>query len=373
MSKGPQQDEKLQPQKTSSQKRRERRRRANERKKVAELAEIPSEEPNFPGQEVHFDLDAPVAPTVLRAPEVAEEQPRAVPELGSGDMIFVSPSSEKTILQVLEEMEKEQQAALKKALEDQQTPKEPKTPIKELSDKEFQQLWERHTLEDFEALGEQKYNLLIANLREIEARHYAEIDKNFPQMSSIQWEKSGENARSIDIKSNGITTGTFKETTLQDGTRTIDFPKGLPGSKDSVDIMMTLRTPPEGDPPKVKELKDPQLYFTAHYDEEGKLIKVTSPQPIKFPSDPNLPGYIELPDGRKCTLPVNKNKYQEMLLEVNKNKGIERSQEQTRDKVLVETMRGSFPPAEFSPTTFQAPPPTHIPSNNQEKHTNRGR
>jgi hypothetical protein len=64
------------------------------------------------------------------------------------------------------------------------------------------------------------------------------------------------------------------------------------------------------------------VYFTAHYDKTGKLMEVTSPQPIKFMGkEDNAIGYIER-NGEIYTLPVTKKTYNEMMTEVAKNKGI---------------------------------------------------
>lgn len=63
------------------------------------------------------------------------------------------------------------------------------------------------------------------------------------------------------------------------------------------------------------------VYFTAHYDDDGKLIEVSSPRPVKFSgTDPNAVGYIEH-GGQIYTLPVTQEKYKAMMQEVAQNKG----------------------------------------------------
>jgi hypothetical protein len=64
------------------------------------------------------------------------------------------------------------------------------------------------------------------------------------------------------------------------------------------------------------------VYFTAHYDEQGKLTEISSPIPVKFMgNDDNAVGYIER-NGKVYTLPVTQGKYKEMMREVAKNKGM---------------------------------------------------
>lgn len=63
------------------------------------------------------------------------------------------------------------------------------------------------------------------------------------------------------------------------------------------------------------------VYFTAHYDDDGKLIEVSSPRPVKFNgTGSDAVGYIEH-GGQIYTLPVTQEKYKAMMQEVAKNKG----------------------------------------------------
>jgi hypothetical protein len=60
------------------------------------------------------------------------------------------------------------------------------------------------------------------------------------------------------------------------------------------------------------------LSMTVSYDTSGKLVEVTHPQPISF--DENGIGYFEI-DKTKYTIPVNKEKYDEMIQAMQDNKG----------------------------------------------------
>ena len=64
------------------------------------------------------------------------------------------------------------------------------------------------------------------------------------------------------------------------------------------------------------------VYFTAHYNDSGKLTEVSSPIPVKFMGEGNdAIGYIER-EGKIYTLPVTQGKYHEMMQEVAVNNGM---------------------------------------------------
>jgi len=87
-----------------------------------------------------------------------------------------------------------------------------------------------------------------------------------------------------------------------------------------------------------------EVCFTAHYDDNGKLTEVSSPQPVKFIGDgPDAVGYIER-DGKVYTLPVTREKYQEMMQEVGKNQGmgvdLSKKVEVSQDKINTKGVEG---------------------------------
>ncbi|WP_375333941.1 Sca4 family protein [Candidatus Tisiphia endosymbiont of Xenochironomus xenolabis] len=63
------------------------------------------------------------------------------------------------------------------------------------------------------------------------------------------------------------------------------------------------------------------LYFTTHYNEQGKLVEITNPLSLKFTGDDkDAIGYIQR--GKNIyTIPVTKGQYESMMQEVAKNKG----------------------------------------------------
>ncbi|WP_341755901.1 Sca4 family protein [Candidatus Tisiphia endosymbiont of Ptychoptera albimana] len=62
------------------------------------------------------------------------------------------------------------------------------------------------------------------------------------------------------------------------------------------------------------------LYFTAHYNEQGKLVEITNPLSLKFAGDDkDAIGYIQR-GNNIYTIPVTKGQYEAMVQEVAKNK-----------------------------------------------------
>jgi hypothetical protein len=99
--------------------------------------------------------------------------------------------------------------------------------------------------------------------------------------------------------------------------RTIDFPKELEAGKGPLHLSMAVKDQ-NGRNISEKEA----VYFTAHYDEQGKLTEISSPIPVKFMgNDDKAVGYIER-NGKVYTLPFTQGKYKEMMQEVAKNQGM---------------------------------------------------
>ena len=81
--------------------------------------------------------------------------------------------------------------------------------------------------------------------------------------------------------------------------RTIDFPKELEAGKGPLHLSMAVKDQ-NGRNISEKEA----VYFTAHYDEQGKLTEISSPIPVKFMgNDDKAVGYIER-NGKVYTLPL---------------------------------------------------------------------
>lgn len=177
-------------------------------------------------------------------------------------------------------------------------------------------------------------------LEQVEIAGYKNVHSQFAdRFSTMEW-KDG-----VGKSGNGITTktqivrdandreiATLTEATHQvnppqtvqksDGTpveiknyRTIDFPIEL-NEGGSMHLSLAVK-----DQHGRNIAASKAVYFTAHYDDDGKLIEVSSPRPVKFNgTGSDAVGYIEH-GGQIYTLPVTQEKYKAMMQEVAKNKG----------------------------------------------------
>ena len=170
----------------------------------------------------------------------------------------------------------------------------------------------------------------------IEVSGYANIHNNFAKdFRDIEWQKaSTSQIRTTPITNdNGQAVCTLKETTINEkpteftlsngNTKTvssyrhIDFPQELTANTGPMHLSIAAKGA-DGNNIAAKDA----VYFTAHYNDEGKLTEVSSPTPIKFMgSGKDAVGYIER-NGEIYTLPVTQGKYQEMMIEVAKNNGM---------------------------------------------------
>ncbi|MDR0296479.1 MAG: Sca4 family protein [Rickettsia sp.] len=178
-------------------------------------------------------------------------------------------------------------------------------------------------------------------LEQVEIIGYRNVHTEFTsRFTTMEW-KDGivENANGITIKkqvvrdANGIEIATLAEATHKinpphtvqksDGTnvaihnyRTIDFPITLENQNGPMHLSLAVK-----DQNGRNIAASKAVYFTAHYDDDGKLIEVSSPHPVKFSGDsPDAVGYIEH-GGQIYTLPVTQEKYKAMMQEVAKNLG----------------------------------------------------
>lgn len=184
-------------------------------------------------------------------------------------------------------------------------------------------------------------------IEKAEIEGYKKVHHNFAdRFQTINWQNSDkeENIREQVIKNDeGNQLATIRETThkinevvfLSDGTtrqinsyRTIDFTTELESKSGPMHLSLVVQ-----DTNGKNIAKDRAVYFTAHYDGQGKLAEMSSPKPIKFNGEGDEAiGYIEH-QGRVYTLPVTQGKYREMMLALEKNKGQEINLSQITDIV----------------------------------------
>ncbi|WP_425361514.1 Sca4 family protein [Candidatus Tisiphia endosymbiont of Ceraclea dissimilis] len=166
---------------------------------------------------------------------------------------------------------------------------------------------------------------------------YRKVHYNFAdQFHTMNWQDGDRqgNVRSQIVRNDsGDELATIKETThkinalvsLSDGTlkqinnyRTIDFPTELPSKTGSMHLSLAVK-----DENGRNIALDRAVYFTAHYDSQGKLSEISSPKPVRFNGEGDEAiGYIEHL-GQVYSLPVTQGKYREMMLALEKNKGQE--------------------------------------------------
>jgi len=171
---------------------------------------------------------------------------------------------------------------------------------------------------------------VVREMRNIESEGYAAVHNQFSdRFQDVPWEQD----RSSTIRNaSGEEVCKLTETTVSAGVtlarndgsrvhvksyRQIDFPKELESKNGPMHVSMVLKDENGKNMPEKWA-----LYFSGHYDDNGKLTEVSSPAPVKFMGEgKDAIGYIEK-EGKIYTLPVTQEKYHEMMQEVAKNKGI---------------------------------------------------
>ncbi|WP_341751267.1 MULTISPECIES: Sca4 family protein [unclassified Candidatus Tisiphia] len=176
-----------------------------------------------------------------------------------------------------------------------------------------------------------------AELERTEIAGYKKIHHNFAdRFHTISWQDDDrqDNIRSQIVRNDsGDELATIKETThkintlvsLSDGTfkqinnyRTIDLPTELVNKSGPMHLSLAVK-----DENGRNISLDRAVYFTAHYNSQGKLSEISSPKPVRFNGEGDEAiGYIEHL-GHVYSLPVTQGKYREMMLALEKNKGQE--------------------------------------------------
>ncbi len=186
-------------------------------------------------------------------------------------------------------------------------------------------------------------------MNKIEVDGYKKVHETFKDsFKNVGWDQeTGTKVRIAEIKNEaGEKIASLKETTvdaaptqvtLADGTtrtiksyREIDFPLKLDDGKGPAHLSMAVKDE-NGRNISAKDA----VYFTAHYDDDGKLTEVSSPIPVKFMGDgDDAIGYIER-NGKVYTLPVTQGMYKDMMKEVAINNGLSVDLGQSVDSVSI--------------------------------------
>ncbi|WP_342272186.1 Sca4 family protein [Candidatus Tisiphia endosymbiont of Parasteatoda lunata] len=177
-------------------------------------------------------------------------------------------------------------------------------------------------------------------LEQVEITGYKKVHIQFAdRFSPMEWKDGvGESGNGITTKTQIVRDASGNEiATLTEATHQINPPQTVQKSDGTTVEIKSYRTidfPIElqdGGPMHLSlAVKDQHgrniaaskaVYFTAHYDDDGKLIEVSSPSPVEFNgTDPDAVGYIKH-KGQFYTLPVTQKKYKAMMQAVAKNKG----------------------------------------------------
>lgn len=234
------------------------------------------------------------------------------------------------------------------------SPSSEKQTISEMSIVEFRKYIENS--ENKEILDNAvKSEAVEKELHKIEVEGYKAVHTQFKdKFKDIEWKtEPNTETRTNEVKGPDgdvyckLTETTHKQANisigLSDGSqktinsyRTIDFPKEL-DNKGPMHLSMAVK---DANGKNIEASK--ALFFTAHYDKNGKLTEVSSPQPVKFAgTGPDAVGYVEK-DGQIYTLSVTQGKYREMMQEVAKNNGMgfdisDQVQVVAQDKIVTRT------------------------------------
>ncbi|MDR0774593.1 MAG: Sca4 family protein [Rickettsia sp.] len=177
-------------------------------------------------------------------------------------------------------------------------------------------------------------------LEQVEIAGYKNVHTQFAdRFSTMEWKDGvGGGANGITTKTQIVRDANDREiATLTEATHQINPPQTVQksdGTPVEIKNYRTIDFPIElndGGPMHLSlAVKDQHgrniaaskaVYFTAHYDDDGRLIEVSSPRPVKFNgTSPDAVGYIEH-GGHIYTLPVTQEKYKAMMQEVAQNKG----------------------------------------------------
>lgn len=168
----------------------------------------------------------------------------------------------------------------------------------------------------------------------IEKQGYHSINEQFKdRFKNVDWSSvQGSDQKSTEIKINDKVVCNLSQETIKNkpfvailsnglaqeitSYRKINLPKQLDGGTGPMHAMFAAR-----DANGLAITAKDAVYFSVHYDDNGKLSEVSTPVPIKFAGKgDDAIGYIER-NGQIYTLPVDQGTYKTLMQEVTKNKG----------------------------------------------------
>jgi hypothetical protein len=164
---------------------------------------------------------------------------------------------------------------------------------------------------------------------------YADIHRD-PGFTDIKWpHKKNENKKNETTISVGTGNAKLKEKTTKQGgfkARNVELEMEVPGK---LDLSLALL-----DKNGNRIAADKAAYFTAHYDDSGKLVEMSMPRPVKFVGRGDKAILVTKIDGQEYSLPINKGQYKKMQKEIAKNK--QSTQAVAQDKVVTSKVETSL-------------------------------
>ncbi|CAF2063300.1 unnamed protein product [Rotaria magnacalcarata] len=161
-------------------------------------------------------------------------------------------------------------------------------------------------------------------MADIEHEKYKEIHSKYPH-SDIEWQ--GKNQVSINKDGVELCKLNSKPVTPPPAGYELDGQKianyrslELPLKAESGPMHMSLAA---------KDLQGNNIsgknavYLTAHYDKQGKLVEMTAPIPVYYTDEGRESPVCIKRDGKTYTLPVNRGQYEDMLKQIEVNKGLQ--------------------------------------------------
>lgn len=143
----------------------------------------------------------------------------------------------------------------------------------------------------------------------------SQVIKNGDQELCTLRERTSNLTQPVEVP---VTTIEGKKSVTIKNYRTVDFATQLSSNSGPMHLSLAVK-----DEEGRNIAKKDAVYFTAHYDESGKLVEVSAPMPIKFMGEgDNAIGYIER-NGHVYTLPVTKGNYINMMQAVGRGQEVE--------------------------------------------------
>ena len=161
-------------------------------------------------------------------------------------------------------------------------------------------------------------------MADIEHEKYKEIHSKYPH-SDIDWQ--GKNQ--VSINKNGVEICKLNSKPVTPSPAGYELDGQKIANYRSLELPLKAESGPMHMSLAVKDLQGDNIsgknavYLTAHYDKQGKLVEMTAPIPVYYTDKGRESPVCIKRDGKTYTLPVNRGQYEDMLNQIEKNKGLQ--------------------------------------------------